>query len=322
MLLGGPNSMEVAVLLSVEQISKSYGARKAVDGVSFKVQRGQTVGLIGPNGAGKSTTVSMICGLLRADGGRILLDGESMGQGVNGAKRKIGFVPQDLALYEDLPALENLKLFGALYGLKGAPLKQRCEQVLALVNLSDRAADLPSTFSGGMKRRLNIAAALLHEPELLILDEPTVGVDPQSRNAIFDTLEALQAQGRALIYTSHYMEEVERLADHIVIIDHGKVLADETPAALYQRLPAQAALQVELAAEPSPALLAGVQALAGVTGVERSGAVLNIGLQDGAQAAPVLAWLAAQGQSLLHFATARTSLENIFLNLTGRSLRD
>ncbi|MRW93976.1 ATP-binding cassette domain-containing protein [Duganella sp. FT80W] len=322
MLPDGSNNTEATVLLSVEQISKSYGARKAVDGVSFQVQRGQTVGLIGPNGAGKSTTVSMICGLLRPDGGSIVLDGETMAQGASGAKRKIGFVPQDLALYEDLSALENLKLFGALYGLKGAPLKQRCEQVLALVNLSDRATEHAASFSGGMKRRLNIAAALLHDPQLLILDEPTVGVDPQSRNAIFDTLEALQAQGRSLIYTSHYMEEVERLADHIVIIDHGKVLANETPAALYQRLPAQAALEVQLAHEPSAALLAGVQALDGVTAVEHAGATLNIGLSAGPHAAPVLAWLAAQGQSLQHFATARTSLENIFLNLTGRSLRD
>ena len=310
------------MLLSVEQISKSYGTRKAVDGVSFQVQRGQTVGLIGPNGAGKSTTVGMISGLLRADSGRILMDGEPMGQGVSAAKSKIGFVPQDLALYEDLSALENLKLFGALYGLKGAHLKQRCEQALALVNLSDRAQDHPATFSGGMKRRLNIAAALLHDPLLLILDEPTVGVDPQSRNAIFDTLEVLQSQGRSLIYTSHYMEEVERLADHIVIIDHGKVLADETPAALYQRLPAQAALHAELASAPSALLLDGVKAQPGVTGVQHVGKALDIGLADAAHAPAVLSWLAAQGTPLLYFATAKTSLENIFLNLTGRSLRD
>ncbi|MQA20761.1 ABC transporter ATP-binding protein [Rugamonas rivuli] len=311
-----------SVLLSVNQVSKSYGARKAVDGVSFQVQQGQTVGLIGPNGAGKSTTVSMICGLLRSDSGSIVMDGVTIGHGPSEAKRKIGFVPQDLALYEDLSSLENLKLFGALYGLKGAPLKQRCDQALALVNLADRAQDKPATFSGGMKRRLNIAAALLHDPQLLILDEPTVGVDPQSRNAIFDTLETLKTQGRSLIYTSHYMEEVERLADHIVIIDHGKVLADETPAALYRRLPAQAALRAELAAVPSAALLSGVQAQPGVTGVQGEGNALDIGLADAVHAPAVLAWLAQQGTPLLHFATAKTSLENIFLNLTGRSLRD
>lgn len=311
-----------SVLLQVDGISKSYGERRAVDGVSFQVRQGQTVGLIGPNGAGKSTTVGMICGLLRPDTGTITLDGAPVGLGASPAKANIGYVPQDLALYEDLPAIENLKLFGALYGLKGAHLKQRCDAVLALVNLADRARDKPSTFSGGMKRRLNIAAALLHDPQLLILDEPTVGVDPQSRNAIFDTLETLQAQGRSLIYTSHYMEEVERLADHIVIIDHGRVLADETPAALYQRLPAQAALHAELAVAPTAALLGALRTQPGVTAIRTEGAALDIDLAASVHAAPVLAWLAAQDTPVLHFATARTSLENIFLNLTGRSLRD
>ena len=310
------------VLLSVTQLSKSYGDRRAVDNVSFQVREGQTVGLLGPNGAGKSTTVSMICGLLRPDSGSVQMDGAIISQGQNAAKQKIGYVPQDLALYDDLSALENLKLFGALYGLKGAVLRARCADVLALVNLADRAADKPATFSGGMKRRLNIAAALLHEPQLLILDEPTVGVDPQSRNAIFDTLEQLKRAGRALIYTSHYMEEVERLADHIVIIDHGKILADESPAALFQRLPAQAALQVELAQAASADLLHGLRNQPAVRAVSVNGDALAIALVSTAQAPSVLAWLAAQGCELRHFATAKTKLEDIFLNLTGRSLRD
>jgi ABC-2 type transport system ATP-binding protein len=310
------------VLLNVSQLSKSYGGRRAVDGVSFQVRQGQTVGLIGPNGAGKSTTVSMICGLLRADSGSVELDGVAIAQGQNDAKRKIGLVPQELALYEDLSALENLKLFGALYGLSGALLKERCAQALQLVMLADRAGDKPATFSGGMKRRLNIAAALLHEPQLLILDEPTVGVDPQSRNAIFDTLERLKAEGRALIYTSHYMEEVERLADHIVIIDHGKVLADESPAELYRRLPAQAALRAELAQPIAEPLLAVLRTLTGVSAVQTDGLALDIALGDSVQAVPVLAWLDAQGCKPQHFATARTNLEDIFLNLTGRTLRD
>nr|WP_155455231.1 ABC transporter ATP-binding protein [Massilia eburnea] len=306
-------------------MSKSYGERRAVDGVSFQVQRGQTVGLLGPNGAGKSTTVSMICGLIKADGGTVTLDGEPVGQGASAAKQKLGLVPQDLALYEELPAIENLKLFGALYGLKGATLKKRAEEVLALVGLSDRAKDKPSTFSGGMKRRLNIAAALLHDPQLLILDEPTVGVDPQSRNAIFDTLEALKAQGRSLIYTSHYMEEVERLADHIVIIDHGKVLADAEPAELYRRLPAQAALQVELADTarmPAETVVAALAGLPGVAAVRHEGAQIDISLHATIHAAPVLRWLDEQGHALAHFSTARTKLEDIFLSLTGRTLRD
>jgi ABC-2 type transport system ATP-binding protein len=310
-----------AALLNVSKLTKSYGGRRAVDDVSFQVQAGQTVGLIGPNGAGKSSTVSMICALLRPDAGSVELDGEAITQGLSAAKRKIGFVPQDLALYEDLSARENLKLFAALYGIKGSAVKQRCDQVLALVNLLDRAGDKPSTFSGGMKRRLNIAAALMHDPQLLILDEPTVGVDPQSRNAIFDTLEQLKAMGRSLIYTSHYMEEVERLADHIVIIDHGKVLADESPAALHQRLPAQAALRVELAAAPC-ALVDGIRALRGVTSVGGEGATLDILLASGDDALAVMGYLDRQGCRALHFATARTKLEDIFLNLTGRSLRD
>ncbi len=312
-------------MLSVKGLSKSYGERRAVDGVSFEVQRGQTVGLLGPNGAGKSTTVSMICGLVAPDRGTVTLDGETIGQGASAAKRKLGLVPQDLALYEELPAIENLKLFGALYGLKGAALARRAEEVLALVGLSDRARDKPSTFSGGMKRRLNIGAALLHDPQLLILDEPTVGVDPQSRNAIFDTLETLKAQGRSLIYTSHYMEEVERLADHIVIIDHGKVLADAPPSELYRRLPAQAALQVELAdtaAVRADALAAALAGLPGVAGVRHAGTQFDISLHGTAHAAPVLRWLDEQGHTLAHFATARTKLEDIFLSLTGRTLRD
>src|SRR5450830_411628 len=278
-----------SVLLQVSHLTKSYGARRAVDDVSFAVGAGQTVGLIGPNGAGNSSTVSMICGLLRPDAGSVTLDGEAVTTGLCETKRRIGFVPQDLALYEDLAARENLLLFAALYGIKGAAARRRCEEVLALVNLADRAADKPATFSGGMKRRLNIGAALMHDPALLILDEPTVGIDPQSRNAIFDTLEHLKSLGRSLIYTSHYMEEVERLADHIVIIDHGKVLANESPDALYRRLPAQAALRVELAQAPAGELLELLHQQPGVGSVRVDGLALDIGLAGAEQAAPLLA---------------------------------
>ena len=310
------------VLLQVSHLCKSYGERRAVDDVSFTVAAGQTLGLIGPNGAGKSSTVGMICGLLTPDAGTITLAGAAITPGPCAVKRQIGFVPQDLALYDDLPARDNLLLFAALYGLTGAAARQRCDAVLELVALGERAADLPATFSGGMKRRLNIAAALMHDPALLILDEPTVGVDPQSRNAIFDTLEQLKRQGRSLIYTSHYMEEVERLADHLVIIDHGKVIANETPAALHRRLPAQAALQVELTM-PAPALwLAAIDALPGVTAVTASGTALEVLLADGAAALGVMAFLHTQGAEVRHFATARTKLEDLFLNLTGRALRD
>jgi ABC-2 type transport system ATP-binding protein len=309
-------------LLCVTEVTKSFGARRAVDAVSFRVEAGQTLGLIGPNGAGKSTTVSIICGLLRADSGEVLLDGETLDHGASAAKHKIGLVPQDLALYDDLSARENLRLFGALYGLKGAVLKARCDDVLKLVNLAERAADKPATFSGGMKRRLNIAAALLHDPQLLILDEPTVGVDPQSRNAIFDCLGTLRRQGRSLIYTSHYMEEVERLADHIVIIDHGKVIANETPATLYRRLPAQAALNVDLPQAASAEFLEQLGKRAGVANVAADGHSVHIGLADIANGLQVLDWMASHGYQPLHYATAKSNLEDIFLTLTARTLRD
>lgn len=309
-------------MLQVKALTKSFGDRRAVDGVSFSLEKGRTLGLIGPNGAGKSTTVGMVCGLIQPDSGEVLLNGQRMQAGASAAKQTLGLVPQDLALYEELSARENLRIFGALYGLSGALLKQRVEAALELVSLSDRAGDKPSTFSGGMKRRLNIAAAMLHQPPLLILDEPTVGVDPQSRNAIFDCLEALQDQGHSLIYTSHYMEEVERLADHIVVVDHGKVIADATPASLYQQLPAKAALQVELAAPLSADLLTALASVAGVREAHADGVNLRIALITTEHAKPVLDWLAQQGVGLAHFATARTNLEEIFLTLTGRNLRD
>lgn len=312
------------ILLEVQQLTKSFGTRKVVDDVSFSVRQGQTIGLLGPNGAGKSTTVNIICGLLQADSGHIKLSGQEMSAGNNQAKQKLGLVPQDLALFEDLSARENLKIFGALYGLTGKHLQARCDAVLELVSLSDRAKDKPATFSGGMKRRLNIAAALLHEPELLILDEPTVGVDPQSRNAIFDALEVLKSQGRSLIYTSHYMEEVERLADHIVIIDHGKLIANESPTDLFKRLPAHAALELQFSQPLTASQLQNLQRQAGVVHVEskNQGLQLAISLSDGGHALSLLNYLQSEGIQILHFATAKTNLEDIFLSLTGRSLRD
>jgi ABC-2 type transport system ATP-binding protein len=309
-------------MLRASHLNKSFGKQLAVCDVSFSLLRGQTLGLIGPNGAGKSTTVSMLCGLLRPDSGEVLLQGVAIGQGRSEIKRQIGLVPQDLALYEDMSALENLKLFGALYGLHGKALRSRCDEVLELTQLSERSKDLIKTFSGGMKRRLNIAAAMLHDPQLLILDEPTVGIDPQSRNAIFDSLELLKQQGRSLIYTSHYMEEVERLADHIVVIDHGKVIADESPADLYLRLPAAAALQVDLETGISADTLVLLETYPGVSGVSSSGLHLEIALTKTGDALTVLDWLAAQGCHALHFGTAKATLEDVFLTLTGRTLRD
>jgi ABC-2 type transport system ATP-binding protein len=222
-------------VLAVRDLRKTYGRIVAVDGASFSVEPGQLVGLLGPNGAGKSSTVAMIAGLITPDGGEIAIAGQPLRGDTDPHKRLIGLVPQDLALYEELTAAANLRLFGALYGLRGHPLEDAIGSSLLLVGLAERAGDRVRTFSGGMKRRLNLAAGLLHDPQILLLDEPTVGVDPQSRNAIFDNLEFLKSRGKALLYTTHYMEEAERLADRIVVMDHGRVLADDTLAGLRER---------------------------------------------------------------------------------------
>ena len=215
-------------MLEARDLWKRYGELTAVAGISLTLGPGEIVGLLGPNGAGKTTTVSMICGLTTPDRGEVAIDGIRLGESAFEAKRRIGLVPQELALYEELGAEANLRLMGALYGLSGKLLDERVAAALALVGLAERARDKPSKFSGGMKRRLNIACALVHDPDVLLLDEPTVGVDPQSRNAIFDNLETLRDRGKALLYTTHYMEEAERLCDRIVIVDHGKVVAADT----------------------------------------------------------------------------------------------
>jgi len=220
------------VVLAVSGLRKSYGDNEVVRGLDFQIRRGECFGLLGPNGAGKTTTVSMITGLVTPERGSVLVGDHALSGDTDGAKNRIGLVPQDLALYDELTARDNLRFFGSLYNLSGAALDGAMQQALDLVELADRARDRVKTFSGGMKRRLNLAAGLLHNPDILLLDEPTVGVDPQSRNAIFDNLETLKRRGKALLYTTHYMEEAERLADRIVVIDHGKVIANDTLAGL------------------------------------------------------------------------------------------
>jgi ABC-2 type transport system ATP-binding protein len=233
-------------MLEIKHLRKSFGTIIAVDDVSFTLERGELVGLLGPNGAGKTTTVSMIAGLVTPEKGVVLVNGERLSGDTDPKKRKIGLVPQDLALYDELSARANLRFFGALYSLAGAALDKAIASALELVGLADRASDRVATYSGGMKRRLNLAAGLLHDPDVLLLDEPTVGVDPQSRNAIFENLEVLKSRGKALLYTTHYMEEVERLADRIVVMDHGKVIAEDTLEGLHARVPAAAGVHATL----------------------------------------------------------------------------
>lgn len=307
-------------MLRVDNLHKAYGDRKVVEGVTFSAAPGEVVGLLGPNGAGKTTTVSMICGLVPPGQGQVTIGGKAIEGDASEVKRRIGLVPQDLALYDDLPARGNLELFGALYGVRGPLLKERCDAALALVGLSDRAKDKPATFSGGMKRRLNIACALVHDPDVLLLDEPTVGVDPQSRNAIFDNLETLKAKGKTLVYTTHYMEEAERLCDRIVIMDHGKVAASDTLANLYRMLPAVESLTLEVEGQVDAAALS---ALPGITSVKQTNGTLVVGLNDLSEAAPAsLTWLHGKGHAVHRVTSGRATLEDVFLALTGRQLRD
>src|SRR3954463_4248922 len=233
-------------MLEVRHLRKSYGAITAVDDVSFSVGRGELVAVLGPNGAGKTTTVSIVSGLVTPDRGEVLIGGARLGGDTDPAKRRIGLVPQALALYDELTARANLQFFGALFGLSGRSAADAIGSVLTLVGLAARGGDRVGTFSGGMKRRLNRAAGLLHDPDILLLDEPTVGVDPQSRNAIFDNLEELKRRGKTLLYTTHYMEEAERLADRIVVIDRGSVVANDTLAGLHAIAPAGAGGSVSL----------------------------------------------------------------------------
>jgi ABC-2 type transport system ATP-binding protein len=319
--------------LEVRGLTKRYGgpaARPAVDALSLAVPRGQRFGLLGPNGAGKTTTISAIVGALKPDAGTVTLDGKPVGRETDPAKRRIGYVPQELALYDDLTAADNLRLFGALYGLVGADLERRVCDELEAVGLAERAKSRVKTFSGGMKRRLNIAAALLHRPDLLILDEPTVGVDPQSRNAIFERIERLADAGMTLLYTSHYMEEVERLCDRVAVMDHGRVIADGTHADLRALLPARDATRLlievapDAAARMDDATLAALRAVPGVAAAAvATGGRLDVSVADLTAGAPaVLAALAERGIAYTSVVTERPGLEEVFLHLTGRSLRD
>lgn len=314
-------------MLEARDLKKCFGKRQAVAGISLQVGKGEIVGLLGPNGAGKTTTLSMLSGLLLPDAGEVRIDGQSIGSDTAAAKWKLGLVPQDLALYEELSAAENLRFFGSLYNLSGKKLAQAVHAALELVGLADRAADVVKDYSGGMKRRLNLAAALLHDPALILLDEPTVGIDPQSRNAIFDNIAALKTRGKAILYTTHYMEEAERLCDRIIIVDQGKVIANDTLSGLCLMAPAERRMVIEIEEfgkrNQDGTMTQALSSLDGVEKVKLEGKLLRVQVRSIPEVCPqVLGWLAENGFSYHHFATERPDLEAVFLSLTGRSLRD
>jgi ABC-2 type transport system ATP-binding protein len=318
-------SPAATVTLRVRDLRKRFGAIEAVKGVSFDIHEGETYGLLGPNGAGKTTSISMICGLLARDGGEVSLDGSVIDVGATAAKAGIGYVPQELAIYPDLSATENLAFFGRLYGLGGARLKARIKEVLDIVGLADRANERTDRFSGGMQRRLNIGIGLLHEPRLLLLDEPTVGVDPQSRNAILESIALLGRHGMSILYTTHYMEEAERLCDRIGIIDGGEIRAEGTQRELVALIGQQDQVRLAVGGEPAAiaAATAAVAALEGVAGAAAKDGELEILVTDARGLLPrLLDTVERAGASVKGVDVVRPDLEAVFLHLTGRALRD
>ena len=313
---------DVERLLVCSDLRKAYGERTAVDGVSFHIGRGETYGLLGPNGAGKTTSISMICGLLERDGGGVEVAGRAVDVTAVEAKSAIGYVPQDLAIYPDLTARENLRFFGKLQRLKGKGLDERVEAVLDLTGLADRADDKTDDYSGGMKRRLNIGIGLLHEPQLLVLDEPTVGVDPQSRNAILEAVDGLRAEGMSILYTTHYMEEAERLCDRIGIIDEGRILAEGTRRELVS-LVGQLD-RVNLAASGDlPAATAALKAIERVQDATFGDGAIEVTAEGARTLLPDIIRVAAEsGAAVSSVEVTEPELEAVFLHLTGKALRD
>ncbi len=293
----------------VEKLRKKFDELVAVDDISFTVAKGEAFGLLGPNGAGKTTTINILVGVLQPDGGKISINGADDPTRAS-VRLGIGNAPQSISLYEDLTAQENLAFFGGLYGLKGARLKERTNWALELAGLTERRRDRVKTFSGGMMRRLNLACALIHNPPVLLLDEPTVGVDPQSRNLLFDKIEELKAQGHTIIYTTHYMEEAQRLCDRVAIIDQGKILALDTVEELIAAHGSTAVLEAELLTVP--------EATSDLPGT-LEGTHLRVETDEPLKQ---LAELSDRGLRFQTVKIERADLETVFLNLTGRRLRD
>jgi ABC-2 type transport system ATP-binding protein len=309
-------------VFQVEALVKSYGPVRAVDGVSFTVAKGELYGLLGPNGAGKTTIMSMLSGLLAPDEGTIRFDGVDLAASPLQVKAQLGVVPQEPAIYENLSARENLSFWGGLYGLSGAPLKQAVDRVLDLVGLTDRAKDPVKQYSGGMKRRINLALGLVHGPRAVLMDEPTVGIDPQARLNILEAVRRVAGSGTTVIYTTHYLEEVEQLCDRIAIMDHGKILAEGTLDELKRRAGGRDVVTVAgsfdaAAARPRFEALPGVQ----VTSAESGRLVLSVE-GSGRGAVDLLSRVLSDGLAIDGISIQPPSLNTLFLNLTGRELRD
>lgn len=319
-----PCHEEVGALnvLECEGLAKSFDDLVAVDDVGFHIAAGETYGLLGPNGAGKTTSISMIAGILQSDAGQVTVGGKEITTRSIDGKQDIGYVPQDIAIYPDLTARENLRFFGKLYGIPKDKLDGRIDEVLEVIGLSDRGDDRTDEYSGGMKRRLNIGIGLLHEPSLLILDEPTVGVDPQSRNAILESVERLGRSGTAVLYTTHYMEEAERLCDRVAIIDGGKIRAEGTRRELVELIGQLDTINLGVvgSAQRLMEALGVVEEIEKITAAEGS---IEILVEGASGLLPRILDVAQKsGVSVSGVEVVEPNLESVFLHLTGKALRD
>ena len=314
---------ETHMMLEVTTLKKNYGEFTAVDGISLHIDKGEVVGLLGPNGAGKSTTISMIATLFKPSSGEILFEGENIVKNPKVIQPFIGYVPQEIALYETLSGYENLKYFGALYGLSGKVLKEQIQRISEIIGIGDRLKDRVSTYSGGMKRRINIGVGLLHNPKLVIMDEPTVGIDPQSRNHILETVNKLKSEGTSVLYTSHYMEEVEAICERIYIMDHGKIIAEGTQESLLEQSKIQSGMKLKFE-KPVSKIIDQIKTINWVTQVqmldEYEVSVRSSG--NGNSHKDILNALMAMDLGLVSFDIQKPDLEQVFLHMTGRGLRD
>ncbi|HHT7796198.1 TPA: ABC transporter ATP-binding protein [Streptococcus suis] len=310
-------------LLEVKKLSKTYkNGRKALDNLNFNVTKGEILGFLGPNGAGKSTTINILSTLLQSDEGEIIyFNNENLS--IKDVKKQLGIVPQELAIYEDISASQNVKFFASLYGVKKSEINEKVENALKKVGLEDRKDDKPSTFSGGMKRRLNIACAIAHSPKLIIFDEPTVGIDPQSRNHILDSIKNLRDEGATIIYTTHYMEEVQQICDRVIIMDGGVVLLNDSLDDILEHY-SNSNYQVRVDRQLSPAVLDEIRELTNVEEVNQKGE-FEIIFSMGEESMPinaVLEVLIKFNLNITSITMVKKNLEDVFLLLTGKKLRD
>jgi len=309
------------MIATMKNVVKRYGDTMALDHLNLNVVESEILGLLGPNGAGKTTAIRTLCGLINVDGGEVEVFGQKQTTGNLKTRQNIGLVTQEITVFNDLSAIENLRYFGGLYGLRGAELSTNVEEMLEFVGLADRAKKRPKTFSGGMQRRLNIACALVHKPKLLIMDEPTVGIDPQSRNHILEAVKKIAEKGTTVIYTSHYMEEVQAICDRISIMDAGRVIAEGTIGELMGRIQYEDRVHLQ-AAMPSDTLTEELRAISGVKSVTVNGNRYTITSGAGSGNVNRIMEVAGRNGGVTSFSEDKPNLEDVFLTLTGKRLRD